>query len=207
MPNPSKTNKPDGHEIRALAAPVEIRAAADGTPPMAFGYAAPFNVWTDIGGYFRERIAPGAFEKTLKQRDVVALHSHDVGRVVGRTSSGTLRLREDANGLAYENDLPDTTDGRDLAVQIERKDITGNSFGFIATRQEWDDTKDPPERTILEAELWEITYTAFPQYPDTEVGIRSLEGARQERREHNKTGASARISARRARMAHLERRI
>ena len=61
-------------------------------------------------------------------------------------------------------------------------------------------------RTIIEAELYEITYTAFPAYPDTEVGMRSLEHARNEMRQHNKTGAQTRL-ARKLRQAHAERGI
>ncbi|MEM9704125.1 MAG: HK97 family phage prohead protease, partial [Planctomycetota bacterium] len=57
-----------------------------------------------------------------------------------------------------ENELPDTQDGRDLAISIERGDIEGMSFRFVARKQEWDETQDPPMRTVLEAELLEITY-------------------------------------------------
>jgi phage head maturation protease len=65
------------------------------------------------------------------------------------------------------------------------------SFGFTRAKQEWDETVDPPHRTILEADLYEITYTPFPAYPDTEVGLRSLETARksaEERKERNRIG-------------------
>lgn len=210
MPTP-KTPTPDGREKRVSLAPLELRAAADdaGAPATATatGYAALFNTWSDIAGLWREKIAPGAFTRSLAERDVVALHSHDLGRVVGRTGAGTLTLREDATGLAFENELPDTSDGRDLAVQIKRRDIPGMSFGFVTTRQEWNEAVEPPERTILEADLYEITYTASPAYADTTVGLRSLDGARLERSQHNRTGASQRIAARRARQAQLERRI
>jgi HK97 family phage prohead protease len=165
---------------RARSRPLELRAAAaDGAARPQRGYAALFNVETDIGGYWTEEIAPGAFTRSLRENDVVALHSHDTGRVIGRTGAKTLTLREDDKGLAFENELPGTTDGNDLAVSIERGDIPGMSFGFITRKQEWDETVDPPKRTILEADLYEITYTAFPQYPDTEIGLRSLEQARE----------------------------
>jgi hypothetical protein len=81
------------------------------------------------------------------------------------------------------------------------------SFGFCTRKCEWDETVEPPKRTILDVDLYEVTITAFPAYPDTEVGLRDLEGARNERREHNKTGARGRIAARRARQAQIERRI
>lgn len=198
--------RPDGREIRAITLPLEMRAAAEGeTGRTAAGYAAIFGVESSIGGYWTEVIAPGAFAASLAKRDVIAVHSHDTGRIMGRKGAGTLTLREDNRGLAFENPLPDTTDGRDLAVQIDRGDIAGMSFAFIATREEWNDLVEPPKRTILECDLYEITYTAFPQYPDTEVGMRSLEGARNERR--STPPAALTQAARRARQAQAERGI
>jgi HK97 family phage prohead protease len=205
---PATTPPTDEREIRAVSVRLEVRAASEGeTGRSASGYAALFNNETDIGGYWREKIAPGAFAKSLAARDVVALHSHDTGRVVGRKDAGTLTLSEDDTGLAFENALPDTSDGRDLVVSIDRGDIPGMSFGFVTRKQEWDETVEPPLRTIIEADLYEITYTAFPAYPDTSVGLRSLEHVRAERREHNKSGAFARIASRRARQAQIERGI
>jgi HK97 family phage prohead protease len=204
MPAP----KTDGRETRAVTIPLEVRTAAqDDEGRTAAGYAALFNVETDIGGYWIEEVAPGAFAKSLNERDCLAVHSHDTGRVVGRLKAGTLSLREDEKGLAFENKLPDTSDGRDLIVQLERGDIAGMSFAFRSVKSEWDETRDPPKRTIVEAELYEITYTAMPAYDATEVGLRSLEASRQERREQNKTAACSRIAARRARQAQAERGI
>lgn len=146
----------------------------------ARGYAALFNVETDIGGYFREQIAPGAFADSIKSGDVRALVDHDSGRVIGRSTAGTLRLKEDTKGLAVEIDLPDTSDGRDLAVQLDRGDISGMSFGFRATREQWDTTGDVPLRTILQVELFEVSAVAFPAYDDTSIALRSLDAAREE---------------------------
>ncbi|MBB6191190.1 hypothetical protein FHS51_001412 [Sphingobium wenxiniae] len=204
MPTPATKPNPDGRETRAITRGLELRAAGEGEGRTATGYAALFNVETDIGGYWKETIAPGAFTRSLRERDVVALHSHDTGRVVGRKDAGTLSLREDDTGLQFSNDLPDTSDGRDLAVQIERQDIPGMSFGFRTRKEEWDETVDPPRRTILEADLFEITYTAFPAYPDTSVGLRSLEHARAERRH---IPPAHQLAERRARQAQMERGI
>lgn len=199
--------RPSGREMRAITVPLEMRAAVDGEGNRtASGYAAVFGVESDIGGYWREEIAPGAFAASLAKRDVIAVHSHDTGRIVGRLGAGTLTLREDTKGLAFENPLPDTTDGRDLAVQIDRGDIAGMSFAFIAVREEWNDMVEPPKRTILECDLYEITYTAFPQYPDTEVGLRSLEGARNERRSAPPASTTS-MAARRARQAQIDRNL
>lgn len=200
--------QPDGRERRVLDRPLEIRELTAGADDRTVrGYAAIFDVATDVCGCWIETIAPGAFTATLRSADVLALYSHRTDRVLGRTSSGTLRLTEDSKGLAVEIDLPDTTDGRDLAVLIERGDVKGMSFGFITRKQQWDETVEPPKRTVQEVELIEVTITAFPQYPETEIGLRSLEQFRDERRQHDRAGGGARIAARRARQAQIERGI
>lgn len=166
-------------ERRALTAAPVLRA--DDGAKVARGYAALFNNRTMIGDWFEEEIAPGAFTRTLKDADVRALVDHDTGRVIGRSGAGTLRLNEDEKGLFVEIDLPDTSDGRDLAVQLERGDISGMSFGFRVLAEIWDETEETPIRTILEAELFEVSAVAFPAYPDTEIALRSLTSAREER--------------------------
>ena len=211
MTTPPTSKQPDGREIRANVVQLEIREASVGAATRTVtGYAAIFNSETDICGMWIEKIAPGAFSASLATRDVLALYAHDTARVVGRASVGTLRVAEDSKGLKVEIDLPDTTDGRDLAVLIERGDVGGMSFGFNTRKQTWDETVEPPRRTIEEVDLYEVTITANPQYDDTEIKLRSqqiLEHVREERGQHNRVGALSRISARRARQAHVERRI
>ena len=182
-----------------------IESRAEGGKKIG-GYAALFNSETTIGDWFREVIAPGAFSDAVKQ-DVRALLDHDSGRVIGRTSAGTLRLKQDDKGLAVEIDLPDTTDGRDAAVLIERGDLSGMSFGFIVTKEEWDETGDVPLRTIKAVDLHEVSVVAFPAYEDTSIAMRSLDEVRKAKREHNYTAAQRRIAERKARMEQRFRNI
>lgn len=195
-------------ETRTLARPLDVRAAEKGRT--IGGYAAVFNSKADIGDSFREIIAPGAFAGALKQ-DVRALVDHDSGRVIGRTTAGTLRLAEDDTGLSVEIDLPDTTDGRDLATLIERGDISGMSFGFIVTKQTWDETGDIPTRTIEAVDLREVSVVAFPAYDDTSIAMRSLDAnrdaARKAEAERNRQKAEARIAERKAAAENKFRRI
>lgn len=172
-------------EKRTLTSPVEVRKADD--KRTVAGYAALFNSEADIGGAFREVIAPGAFSDTLGD-DIRALVDHDSGRVIGRSTAGTLRLSEDDKGLAVEIDLPDTTDGRDLAVSLERGDISGMSFGFRVTKDTWDETGDMPLRTIQAVDLFEVSAVAFPAYDDTTLALRSLEASRKEIKLINRIG-------------------
>lgn len=179
-------------EKRAASQPVAVEGMT------VAGYAAVFNSPADIGGMWREVIAPGAFTETLRSGDdVLALYSHEIERLLGRQSSGTLRLSQDAKGLSIEIDLPDTSDGRDVATLIKRGDLKGMSFGFCVTHDEWDETVTPPKRTIHAVDLREVTITASPAYDDTECGMRSLEKAKAkaseereeiERKQHNQSG-------------------
>ena len=134
------------------------------------GLAAPYGSEAKIAD-FREVIAPGAFTRTLAEsRDILALADHDPARVLGRTKSGTLQLREDANGLTFELQVPDTSTGRDLRALAERGDLGGVSVGFIATRDSWNGEL----RTLHEVELHEISIVqAHPAYPETTVSLRS----------------------------------
>lgn len=189
-------------ELRTVAAAPKVRAADSGR--VAAGYAAMFDSPADIGGWWVERIAPGAFASTLNG-DVRALVDHDHGRVIGRTTAGTLRLNEDATGLAVEIDLPDTTDGRDIGTLLERGDVTGMSFGFRVTKEEWDETVEPPVRTIMAVDLHEVSIVAFPAYEATNVALRSSQSVHDERaqRIHNKRGAAERLR----RKANLDHRM
>lgn len=191
------TTKPDGAEKRSLVLPVEHRADDSGKMTVV-GYAAVFGEVADIGGWFHEVIARGAFANTLRTADVRAYFDHDRGRVLGRSNAGTLRLNEDDKGLHVEIDLPDTSDGRDVKTLIERGDISGMSFGFFVLRQEWDETVDPPKRTILEVDLREVSIVSEPAYDGTSIALRSLDDARKERRQHNFSAAAHRISERKA---------
>jgi HK97 family phage prohead protease len=183
------TTRPEA-EQRSLALPVERRAEGDTTT--VSGYAAIFGEIANIGGYFNEVLARGAFTKTLQTADVRAYFDHDRGRVLGRSSAGTLRLTEDGKGLAVEIDLPDTSDGRDTRTLIERGDISGMSFGFVVVRQEWDESGEIPLRTILEVELREVSIVSEPAYDGATIALRSLDSARKERRQQNFSAAAMR---------------
>lgn len=201
-------------EKRGGSLGVEKRAADD--KRTLGGYAAVFNSDTTIGDYFIERIAPGAFSKSIASGDVRALVDHNMGRVIGRTKSGTLRLVEDERGLMAEIDVPDTTDGNDLWTLVERGDVSGMSFGFRVTKQDWDETGDMPIRTIHEVELFEVSAVAWPAYDDTTLAKRSLEQTREEaealreaeeKRQHDAAAARRRVAERRARMEQQFRGI
>ncbi len=129
---------------------VEMRAA--GEARKIEGYAAVFNSPADIGGMFRELVAPGAFAKAIARDDVRGLINHDDNLVLGRNKAGTLRLAEDSTGLQFEIDPPDTQYARDLLVSLERGDVSQMSFAFQPEEELWDFTEEPVTRTLDDLE-------------------------------------------------------
>ena len=140
------------------------------------GYAAVFNSEANLGS-FSEVIRPGAFAKSLAQgSNIRALYHHDGTALLGTTRGGTLQLREDAHGLAFELALPDTTHGRDLAILVDRGDVTGCSFGFTVADggDRWEERGSTLVRELLQVNLAEITLTSDPAYQDTTVAMRNM---------------------------------
>ena len=154
----------------------EFRVVSDDNGSHINGYAAVFDSPSyDIG--WNEEIDPHAFDGVLASNpDVCALFNHDDNLVLGRTTSGTLRLSADARGLAYSVDPPDTQFARDLMISIGRRDISGSSFGFITARDQWTENPDGSvTRRILEvAELFDVSPVTFPAYGATSSSVRSI---------------------------------
>lgn len=132
------------------------------------GYVARFGREANMGS-FTERIAPGAFRGSLGA-DVLALVDHSPEKLLGRTSTGTLRLDEDREGLAFSLDVPNTTLGRDVLAMAERGDLGGMSFGFNATDERWDGRT----RELRAVNLLEVSVVhAWPAYAGTDVQARN----------------------------------
>ena len=159
---------------RRITANGNLRSIRKDGKPRLIGHAAVFDTLSEDFGGMWERIAPGAFTRTIKNDDIRALLNHDSNFVLGRNKSGTLRLHEDGQGLAVEVDLPDTQAARDLTVSTERGDISQMSFGFITRNQEWDESGDVMIRTLKEVELFDVSPVTFPAYPTTDVAVREL---------------------------------
>jgi HK97 family phage prohead protease len=165
----------------------EVRASkrADGKS-LITGYAARYGILSGKipsgSGFFRERIQTGAFDRVLRSKpDVVALFNHDVNFPLGRTTSGTLRLRADDKGLGFECHLPDTSYARDLHTSVERGDMNGCSFAFNLGQGDDDfDEEDTDEgrcvvRSILNfSGLYDVSVVTHPAYPGTNVDARNI---------------------------------
>jgi|LakMenEpi03Aug12_release.lakeMendotaPanAssembly.Ray.scaffolds.fasta_scaffold47977_6 hypothetical protein len=162
-------------ETRRTPTSIEVREEGDG---MRFsGYAAVFNSASEPLPFI-ERIAPGAFRKSLRARnDIKFLWNHDAGEVLGSTRAGTLMLTEDDKGLRVDGLLPNTSRGRDVAELLRRGDVDAMSFGFSvpAGGDSW--SEDGSERTLNSVRLFEVSLVSWPAYTATAgtVAVRGLD--------------------------------
>jgi HK97 family phage prohead protease len=175
---------PQATEFRYLTTPVSTRAADDGAGHVLTGHPAVFGVDTAIGPpddpFWLEQVSPGAFRNAIAHDDVRALFNHDENWVLGRNRAGTLRLSEDATGLACEIMLPDTSQANDLLKMIERRDVTQMSFAFSVRPggQVWEDLPDGRvRRTLRDLQLFDVSPVSFAAYPTTDVAIKEARAA------------------------------
>jgi HK97 family phage prohead protease len=154
----------------------EVRQGPAGDGMSFSGYAAVFNSDSEPLPFI-ERIAPGAFKRSLKSKNNIRMYlNHDSSMLLATTRAKTLRLMEDERGLKVEADLPDTTVGRDLSTLIQRGDVDSMSFGFSvpARGDSWSD--DGMVRELKEVRLYEVSVvTGFPAYQATSASVRSLD--------------------------------
>jgi HK97 family phage prohead protease len=165
------------NERRVLKCPVRAtRSQRNDSVGLLTGYAAKYRVMSkDLGG-FRERIERGAFERILSTNpDTVCLVQHNPNLILGRTTSGTLRLRSDFTGLHFECDVPNTQAGRDTHESVARGDIDECSFGFVldSGMDEWSEDNLGPVRTLRDfKQLADVSVVINAAYPATEVSAR-----------------------------------
>ena len=141
------------------------------------GYAAVYNSDSEWMGGFYEQIEAGAFDSVL-DNDVRAYFNHDENLLLGRVSSGTLRISTDKRGLFYEVDLPDTTYANDLVELMKRGDVNQSSFAFLIEKDRWEQRDGVTYRIIEKvSRLLDVSPVSQPAYPDStsELGKRDLE--------------------------------
>ena len=141
------------------------------------GYAAVYNSDSEWMGGFYEQIEAGAFDGVL-DNDVRAYFNHDENLLLGRVSSGTLRISTDKRGLFYEVDLPNTTYANDLVELMKRGDVNQSSFAFLIEKDRWEQRGGTTYRIIEKvSRLLDVSPVAQPAYPDatSELKTRDLE--------------------------------
>ena len=174
----------------------EVRTEGDSKPRLR-GYALRFGSIYDMG-WFTEEVDRRALEKA-DMSDVRVLLNHDPSLILGRTAAGTAKIGVDDTGLWYEVDLPDSPNGQNARVAIDRKDITQSSWGFRLradstgrrTGDRWE-MRDGKEHRVLTdvSQILDASPVTFPANPDTSVAKRSLDAYQADTKEEIKPDMS-----------------
>lgn len=137
------------------------------------GYFAVYNQLTELWEGNYESIAPGAFTKSLVHNDIRCLFNHNLDNVLGRKSASTLVLKDDEKGLWGRVEINDNDSmALDVYARVQRHDITGCSFGFIAEETAPEYRDGNYYWTIKEADTHEVSICTFPAYPQTAIEAR-----------------------------------
>lgn len=173
----TQTKKSNQVEVRCQTS--ELRTS--GESRTIVGYAAKFESWSEpIMGWFREKISREAFSE-CDVTDVIMCFNHSIDSILARTTSGTLTLSTDEQGLRFEFEAPNTSLGNDMLELVRRGDISKCSFKFTVEEDEWryadkDNGLEYDERTIRKIDkLYDVSLVVYPAYSDTEAGVRHLE--------------------------------
>ncbi|OAH27059.1 HK97 family phage prohead protease [Serratia marcescens] len=172
-------------EMRCYTGEVRAEQQED-QPTRIIGYGSVFNIRSEPLWGFREIIKPGSFDDVLND-DVRGLFNHDPNFILGRSTSGTLKVSVDARGLHYDIDAPDTQTIRDLVLApMKRGDINQSSFAFKVAR-DGDHWYEDEEGVVIReihkfSRLYDVSPVTYPAYQAADSAVRSMK-AWQEARE------------------------
>jgi len=138
------------------------------------GYGSIFNSRSENLGGFYEYISPTAIsEETIAKSDVRALINHDQNLILARSTTGTLNLTVDEKGLKYEFDIPETSYGKDLAINMKNGNLNQSSFAFTVGSDEWStDDEGNDIRTITSIDrLYDVAVVTYPAYSQADSDL------------------------------------
>lgn len=136
---------------------------------------------TDIDGLFREIIHKGALDKA-DLRDVRFLVNHDLSKIPlarsrrnNENSTMQLKVENDGMSIRVNLDTENNSEARALYSAVQRGDITGMSFMFGISDEEWEglETNYPTRHIRGISCVLEVSAVTFPAYEDTEISARN----------------------------------
>ena len=166
----------------------EIRAEETESGHIIVGRPIVYESQTDMG-YFYEIIHRGALDGA-DLTDVRFMVNHDISKIPlarsrRNTANSTMQLTVDHEGMSIRVslDIENNADARALFSAVQRGDITGMSFMFGISDEEWENLEsDHPTRHIRAiSTVVEVSAVTFPAYESTEINARdkgALDNAR-----------------------------
>lgn len=166
-------------EERRLQA-AELREESSGE--LVFeGYAAVFNSPYEVfggpeEGGWTEVVDPAAFNRTLKGKPDVPLNVDHAGTPLARTTSGTMKLSADDHGLKVRASLdPRSPRVQEIAVAMERRDLTEMSFAFWTVKQMFDEEESLRRLMEVNIDRGDVSIVTYGANPATTAEINAAD--------------------------------
>jgi len=167
-------------EIKRYYEIQEIRAVdptADEPGAIIEGFAIPYEVETNVGGWFIEVIKRGALDGAdLKD---VPLFIHHNGRAIplarsrNNNTNSTMQLIINEKGLSFRAklDVENNAEARSLYSAVKRQDVSGMSFSFTVKEEKWLnlDSNLPTREIYKFKRIFELSALWSPQYEETNI--------------------------------------
>lgn len=162
----------------------ELEISDDGRSYSGYGVvfnsdSVPMMIWDEKRGVVEvvEQITADSLRDT-DISDVISAYNHDFSKIMGRTSAGTLELKQDSNGVFYRFEVPNTSYGNDLIESTKRGDVQGSSFVFSMDWEEGYSIEERSDGKLIAKpkkinRMYEIGPVVMPAYPETTAQSRS----------------------------------
>lgn len=150
---------------------------------------------TDLG-FCDEIIRRGALDDA-DLSDVRFLINHNTDMIpLARARAGnkdsTMQIQSDKDGLIMRVnlDIENNPDAKALYSAVQRGDISGMSFMFTITGDEWEglDTEHPTRYINSIGQVAEVSAVTFPAYESTEISARDKRAVEDARKALSKKG-------------------
>jgi HK97 family phage prohead protease len=180
---PSQRRCAEHAAARAVArvpASIELREKGDGGQLEFLGYATAYErgyeMW-DMWGPYTEIVSARAGAESLSRADldVPLVLGHDQLRRLARTTTGTLELTEDDNGLSVRAASLDPTDYdvAYIAPKLRAGLIDEMSFAFRITAGQWSPDYDEYRITAYDIHRGDVAIVGYGANPATEAALRA----------------------------------
>ncbi len=137
------------------------------------GYAArfePYVLYYDGDQPVYERFEPGCFDE-CDMSDIIMQYDHE-GKVLARTSNGSLVVGVDENGLYFSADLGRTEAARSLYNDVKAGMVTKMSWRFRVGTYYYDvETRTIVHKTVKK--IYDVAPVSIPANDDTEINARA----------------------------------
>ena len=167
----------------------EIRAETDDNGAYITGRPIVYESKTDLG-FCDEIIKRGALNNA-DMSDVRFLVNHNtdmipLARFRDGVKNSTMQIQVDKDGLTIRVllDIENNPEARALYSAVQRGDISGMSFMFTISADEWENLdSDHPTRNITAiGTVAEVSAVTFPAYESTEISARDKRAVEEARK-------------------------